>query len=305
MIPVVERHNGLLWYAFPYEGYEANDHVLYLGACPNQHIVPLFDYVLPRFGTSPFLVGANYIWGWEINRIARELVIASSGDAVGERCLPLGSIDVEHLIAEIRTARPDFVLCNLLGPSCYAFLKAYAALALEDPDFAPDRRPVVSCNLTEVDLAETGPAAIGHLTTSIYFDSLATPENQAFRVRAAARHGTARRLTSCFVSAYASVHVLAEAIREAGTDEPATVRAVAMSRRFATPLGALTFDAQTNHIAHRPHLARVVAGNVFEIIESAAEPVQPDPYLVRMQKSAARAPASSGERPRQRLRVVP
>ena len=75
MIPVVERHNGLLWYAFPYEGYEANDHVLYLGACPNQHIVPLFDYVLPRFGASPFLVGANYLWGWEINRIARELEI--------------------------------------------------------------------------------------------------------------------------------------------------------------------------------------------------------------------------------------
>jgi branched-chain amino acid transport system substrate-binding protein len=302
MIPVVERHNGLLWYAFPYEGYEANDHVLYLGACPNQHIVPLFDHVLPRFGTSPFLVGANYIWGWEINRIARELVVAAGGDVVGERCLPLGNVDVAHLIAEIRATRPDFVLCNLLGPSCYAFLRAYAALGLDDPDFAPERRPVVSCNLTEVDLAETGPAAIGHLTTSIYFDSLATPENQALRARAAMRHGSARRLTACFVAAYTSVHVLAEAIRDAGTDDPAAVRAVAMSRQFATPLGPLRLDAQTNHTAHRPHLGRAVAGNAFEVIDSAAEPVAPDPYLVRMQRQRG---SGAGERPRARLRVVP
>lgn len=303
MIPVVERHNALLWYAFLYEGYEANDHVLYLGACPNQHIVPLFDYVLPRFGASPFLVGANYLWGWEINRIARELVLGAGGKVAGERCLPLGSIEVDHLIDEIRATRPSFVLCNLLGPSCYAFLRAYAELGSEDPAFAPERRPVVSCNLTEADLAEVGSGVSGQLSTSIYFASLATPENRAFRARAAARHDPARSLDASFASTYAAVHVLAAAIRDAGTDDPAAVRTIVMSRRFEAPFGPLTFDSRTNHAAHRPHLARARADGSFEIIESAAEPVQPDPYLMRVSRRPAAA--ASPDSLRSRMRVVP
>ena len=41
--PVVEKHDGQLWYVCPYEGFEANENVIYTGACPNQHLVPLFE----------------------------------------------------------------------------------------------------------------------------------------------------------------------------------------------------------------------------------------------------------------------
>ena len=48
VIPLVEKHDALLWYVCPYEGFEANENVIYTGACPNQHLIPLFDYLLPR-----------------------------------------------------------------------------------------------------------------------------------------------------------------------------------------------------------------------------------------------------------------
>ncbi len=48
MIPALERQRALLWSPCPYEGFECNDHVVYLGACPNQPLLPLIDHVLDR-----------------------------------------------------------------------------------------------------------------------------------------------------------------------------------------------------------------------------------------------------------------
>ncbi|ODN70362.1 transporter substrate-binding domain-containing protein [Methylobrevis pamukkalensis] len=298
VIPVVERHGGLLWYAFPYEGFETSDHVLYFGACPNQHLLPLLDHVLPRHGSRPFLVGSNYIWGWEINRIARELIEAGGGAVRGERYLPLGAVDVIHLVEEIRQTRPDFVLSNLIGPSARAFVEAYADLGRSDPAFAPSRRPIVSCNMTEIDLEAMGPAAAGHLATAIYFDSLDTAENRQFKERLAARHGMERPVSSCLVSAYSAVKVLAAAVAEAGTDDPQAVRAVVTSRGFETPLGMVRVDPATQHAAVRPHLGRARADGGFDILQSADEAILADPYLVTVPRRASVA----GDRP---LKVVP
>lgn len=95
-------------------------------ACPNQQLLPLFSHVVPRFGADVFLLGSNYIWGWEMN-VARDLIADAGGDVHGERYLPLGEKEVTRLIEEIRATRPDFVFNNLIGSSSYAFLKAYAS----------------------------------------------------------------------------------------------------------------------------------------------------------------------------------
>jgi branched-chain amino acid transport system substrate-binding protein len=284
LIPVIERRSALLWYAFPYEGYESNDHVIYLGACPNQHIVPLLDHVVPLLGSRPFLVGSNYIWGWEIARIAGELVAAKGGQACGQRFIPLGSTDVAGTIAEIKQARPDFVLSNLLGPSASAFIEAYAELARAEPGFRPQIRPLVSCNLTEADLAGVGDAAIGHLATAVYFDTLDSPGAAALR-RAASRQRANRPLTSCFASSYAALMILADCIREAGTDQPDAVRSVATRRSFATPLGPIAIDPRNQHAALTPHIGRVVSGQRFEVVASAPEPLAPDPYLAMVNRA--------------------
>jgi hypothetical protein len=98
VIPLVEKHDGLLWYMCPYEGFEANDNVIYTGGCPNQHLIPLFEHLIPRFGRRPYLVGANYVWGWEMNRLARELIEEAGGEVLGERYLPLEETAVDRIV---------------------------------------------------------------------------------------------------------------------------------------------------------------------------------------------------------------
>jgi hypothetical protein len=159
VIPLVEKHDALLWYMCPYEGFEANENVIYVGGCPNQHLIPLFEHLIPRFGMRPYLVGANYVWGWEMSRLARELVHNAGGEVLGERYLPLEETDVGRIVSDIEQRRPSFVLNNLIGPSSYAFLEAMRVLGTRDPAFLPENCPVVSCDLMECELEDIAPGA--------------------------------------------------------------------------------------------------------------------------------------------------
>src|ERR1700734_3465442 len=212
VIPVIEKHDALLWYVCPYEGFEANPNVIYTGACPNQHLLPLFDHMMPAYGRRVYLTGANYIWGWEMNRLAREIVTEASGEIVGERCLPIGDPDVDRIVAEVATRRPNFILSNMLGPSNHAFLRAMRELGRRDPAFGPERCPVVSCDLTECELPEIGfGVADGQLAAASYFDSLDSIANRALKAQVATQFGSERRVSSYFATSYATVRLCVEA----------------------------------------------------------------------------------------------
>ena len=278
VIPVVEKHDGQLWYVCPYEGFEANECVIYTGACPNQHLVPLFEDLLPRHGGRVYLAGANYVWGWEMNRLAREIVTEAGGTIVGERCLPIEDTEVDRLVADVVERHPDFILNNLIGPSSYAFLRAMRAVADRDPRFSPQRCPIVSCDLTECELGEIGVGvADGHLATASYFDSLDTPENHVFKAAVASRFGAMRRISSFFATSYATVRLCIETVARCGTDDPPAVRHAVRGVGAASPIGPLSIDPRTNHASLPFHLGRI-AGDGFAILHSRAS-VAADPYL--------------------------
>ena len=297
VIPVIEKHDALLWYVCPYEGFEANPNVIYTGACPNQHLLPLFEHMIPAYGRRVYLTGANYIWGWEMNRLAREIVTEAGGEIVGERCLPIGDPDVDRIVAEVAARRPNFILSNMLGPSNHAFLRAMRELGRRDPAFRPERCPVVSCDLTECELPEIGfGVADGQLAAASYFDSLDTPANRALKAQVATRFGSERRVSSYFATGYATVRLCVEAVTRCGTDDPVKVRAALAGLEAPSPLGPLLVDPATNH-ANLPFLLGRISGADFVILQSRPAAVA-DPYLIR--KRTIAQPRSS----QPQLRVV-
>ncbi|MEX6507586.1 transporter substrate-binding protein [Jiella sp. M17.18] len=283
VIPVLEKTGATLWYACPYEGFEANEHVVYMHASPNQHLVPLFAHVLPRYGRNAYLVGSNYIWGWETNRVARDLVQDAGGQVLGERYLPLGDTDVSRLVAEIRAVRPSFVLNHLIGPSSYAFLAALGEMAKEDTAFAPERCPVLSCNLTEIELPAIGAAGEGQIAVGPWFLDAGEPWPwPAPSGLAAGAAPVPAEPSSFFVAAYSSVLVLADLLnhgQQAGAVAADAPLAFA-DRSFATPFGEIAIDPQTQHASLPVKIGRVRGGR-FEIVESSEGRVDPDPYLSR------------------------
>jgi branched-chain amino acid transport system substrate-binding protein len=285
VIPVLEKSGAQLWYPCAYEGFECSDNVVYVGACPNQNVVPLLNYILARYSSDPMFVGSNYIWGWEINRIARELVGRVGGTTVGERYIPLGDVDIAHIIDEIRQTRPGFILNTLIGPSSVAFFEAYHELGKSDPAFSPSSRPVVSCDWTEPEVASLGPAAIGHFNIAPYFQSLDTPHNKVFLAKLARFCPDSREISAFFAQAYASVHMIARGIAATGKNSTDAVLLHAVANDHDSPFGPVRIQRENNHAVLRALIGRASMDGGFEIVSETGTPIIPDPYLAHAESS--------------------
>ena len=262
VIPPVEKAGGALWFPCPYEGFEASDHVVYTHACPNQHLVPLMEWALPRYGRRAYLVGSNYIWGWESNRVARDLVVAAGGMVLGERYLSLGDTDVSRMIDELRATRPDFVLNSLIGPSSYEFLAALAQLRQQDAAF--ENVPVLTCNLTECELPALGAVAEGLVSVGPYFHGASEwpGGGQVFE-------------SSMEAAAHVAVRTLAALLAHRPGAETLSLQAL-----LDRPADALHgIDPATHHLTLPSLIAEAREGRFRVVAERAA--VHPDPYLSR------------------------
>ncbi|MFD1797301.1 transporter substrate-binding protein [Paracoccus aurantiacus] len=256
VLPVLERAGAALWYAVPYEGFEASAHVVYMHACPNQHLLPLLDWAMPRFGQRMHLVASNYIWGWEINRLAREVVTTRGGEITGERHLSLGETGVDGMVEEIAAIRPDFVMNSLIGPSQYAFV---AAMHERMPGV-----PILSCNLTECELPLMGAASDGLIAAGPYFH---TPGAAFESSHEAAGHAAIMEMARLFDAHPGSERLsLAELLSLDANEGP--------------------IDPQTHHTS-LPALIAQAEGGAFRVLHSL--PARPgDPYLTRPDRSQTR-----------------
>jgi urea transport system substrate-binding protein len=300
IIPIFEKLDGLLWYPSHYEGFETSDNVVYTGASPNQHIVPLVQHLLDRGDRTAFCVGSNYIWSWENNRILREALALAGGRVVAERYFAIGETEFGQVIDAILAARPDFVFNTLIGVSAYKFFQELRRACGERGIDQAREIPVASCSLAEPELEAIGPEAVdGHISSSVYFSSIDTARNRAFTQAYAARFPDGPTPSADTEAAYIAVHLLARALARAGTAEVAALRRAASEVAFEAPQGMVRLDETTLHAALTPRIGLSTAAARFAILAEAPAPLAPDPYLVR---SAPRiVPVSR----RPNLRVVP
>lgn len=279
VIPSLERLGGVLWYPTPYEGFESSDRVVYAHACPNQHLLPLLEHAFAAYGSRPYLIGSNYIWGWEMNRITREASVRRGANVFGERYVPIGSTDIARLVDEIAALKPDFVLNQLIGPSQYAFLEAIAQLRATDPAFRGTKCPILSCNMTEAELGAMGTAAEGVIAAGPWFRGMAPalPGNE----------GRDDFGSSFEAAAHASVMMLARLLTGAPDAET-----LSLPELLALPNSATVgISPRTHHVALPVTIAEVRNGAFVPIKTHAC--IEGDPYLTQ-----------STTRPKPMLRVV-
>jgi ABC-type branched-subunit amino acid transport system substrate-binding protein len=281
VLPLFEKHDGLLWYPSHYEGFESSDNIVYTGAAPNQHIVPLAEHLLRHCGTSAYCLGSNYIWAWENNKIMREAVLSAGGIVLAERYVPVGELDFDGIVREILDWRPSFIFNTLIGDSAYAFFRAIRRAASA---YGIDQRrtmPVASCSLAEPELVEIGvEAAAGHLSSSVYFESIDTSANRDFVRAYRSRFPEAGPTSADAEASYLAVQLLARAVRRAGTAEINAVRGALPHVAVEAPQGQVRIDRDNRHCYLTPRIGISTEGFGFDVIYEAPAPVKPDPYLV-------------------------
>lgn len=281
VLPFFEKYDGLLWYPSHYEGFESSEHVVYTGAAPNQHIVPLAEHMLRTFGRRAFCIGSNYIWAWENNKIMREAVLGAGGSVLAERYFPVGEVDFGAVIDQIFDSRPSFVFNTLIGLSAYEFFRAFRRAAMRRGLDQPKDIPVASCSLAEPELVEIGPDACdGHLSSSVYFESLDNPRNRAFVAAYRRRFPEAGPTSADAESSYLAVHLLARALRAAGSSDMLPTRAALAHIAIDAPQGSVHVDHRNRHCYLTPRIGVSNRAGGFDIIYEAPRPIRPDPYLV-------------------------
>jgi branched-chain amino acid transport system substrate-binding protein len=277
ILPAIERRNGLLWYPSLYEGFEYSPNVIYTGACPNQNSFPLAEYIVRKFGPRVYLIGSDYIYPRESNRIMRDLVESYAGQVAGEQYVAMEASDAEltRALEMIRLRSPDVVFSTIVGRTAQRFYRLYAQRG-----FDPARLPIASLTMAEGELREIGPEfCVGHLTAASYFGSLKSESNRRFKNAFAKAYGSDKPVSMWSASAYAQVKLFAKALAQAGSLDTQRLVDAALGLSLDAPEGPVQIDPDNNHVWLTPRIGLARGDGEFDIAWEGKGPIKPDPYL--------------------------
>ena len=231
VVPVVERYDNLLLYPVQYEGLESSPNVFYTGSAPNQQIIPAVRWTFGFLNRRRlFLVGSDYIFPRVANEIIRDQMTRIGGEVAGEMYIPSGSVEVKEVIAAIIAAKPELIINTINGDSNIAFFRS-----LRTAGITPERIPTLSFSIGENELRNLD--ITGDYAAWNYFQSIEGAENRRFVKSFRNRYGPQRVTSDPMEAAYLGVSMWAQAVTEAGTDEPPAVRAALRHQSYNGPGG--------------------------------------------------------------------
>ncbi|MBO4532527.1 MAG: urea ABC transporter substrate-binding protein [Treponema sp.] len=273
--PIVEDHYNLLWYPLQYEGMEASPNIMYMGAAPNQQIVPAIDYCFENFGKRFFLLGSDYVFPQTANRIIKAQLKELGGIVTGEEYVSLMHTDFEEIIEHIKLAKPDIIINTLNGDSNVSFFAQ-----LKEAGVTPESIPVMSFSIGESEIQNIGTAnCMGNYVTWTYFQTTETSANRKFIQSYKAKYGESAKIEDPVEAAYIAVYLWAAACEKAGTFEVEPIRIAAKGLSYIAPEGMVTIEGSNQHLNKTIRIGVIKADGQIEEIWSSAHQVRPDPYL--------------------------
>ena len=258
--PVVEAHDHLLLYPVQYEGLETSPAIVYLGAAPNQQILPAVDWAVHTLHKKRFfLIGSDYVFPRAANAIIKDHLKSLGGEVAGEKYIPLGSSSTDAAVAAIVQAKPDMILNTINGDSNITFFRDLRAAGVKSAT-----TPTLSFSISEQGLRSLGANVLaGDYSAYTYFQSLDTPENRDF-VRKFHDKYPQRAVTDPMETAYVGVKLWALAVKEAQSLDPKRIRRSILTQKVMGPGGEVRIDPDTQHAYRTPRIAQVQPGRPIQ-----------------------------------------
>ncbi|MFO0969621.1 MAG: urea ABC transporter substrate-binding protein [Gemmataceae bacterium] len=278
VLPVFEKNNGLLFYPVQYEGNEASLNVVYTGAAPNQQILPAVEWLMSKAGGEKkkfYLLGSDYVFPRTANLIIVKYLESKGLKPVAEQYTPLGHLDYQTVVQDIKAKEPDVIFSTINGDSNVNFYNELAAQGI-----TADKIPVVAVSVGEDELRGLDPAKVkGHLAAWNYFQSLKTPKNQEFVKKFQAKYGKDRVTDDPIAAAYCQVYLWKNAVEKAKSFEVDAVRKAMLAGdiAFDAPEGPVKVDPKNLHVYKAFRMGKIRDDKQFDIIYETP-PIEPDPY---------------------------
>ena len=278
VLPDIERSNALLCYPTFYEGFECSDNVLYFGSVPNQTNFVLSNYMLEKHGHRVYLIGSDYIFPRETNRLMRNILHENGAVVLGETYVPLDSprSEFDRILQQIRESDPDFIFSTVVGSDVERLYRAFAHSGLDAL-----RCPIASVTTTEAELKCLPDGCVtDHITAAPYFSTVETAENRHFVRSYREEFAEAGPVNMCAEASYNAMTHWAEGVQRANDVEPRAIIRALEDIQFSAPQGVISLDSSNNHHFLHSRIGRGRYDGQFDVVWESSTSVKPEPYLI-------------------------
>ena len=273
--PIFEEHFGLLWYPLQYEGIEASPNIMYMGAAPNQQVVPAIDYCVKNLGTRFYLLGNDYVFPRTANSIIKAQLKHLGAQCISEVYVPMHESDFNQIVKDIKKLKPDVIINTLNGSSNQSFFSQLKYSGIDADDI-----PVMSFSVSDSEIKTIGIDKLkGHYVAWNYFESTATAKNTRFVNAYKKEFGTNTAVGDPEEAAYIAVNLWAAACTRAGTFDVEPVRIAAKELSCIAPEGIVTIEGSNQHLNKITRIGRINEKGQIDELYASPEAVRPDPYL--------------------------
>ncbi len=292
VLPVFEELNGLLFYPVQYEGEESSRNIFYTGAAPNQQAIPAVEYLMGAEGGSVkrwVLAGTDYVYPRTTNKIL-EAFLKSKGVPAEDIMInytPFGHADWQTIVGDIKkfasAGKKTAVVSTINGDANVPFYKELANAGIKASDI-----PVVAFSVGEEELAGIDTKnLVGHLAAWNYFQSVKSPENDAFIKQWQTFIKNPKRVTNDPMEAtYTGFKMWTQAVQQAGTTDVNAVRQAMYGQKVKTPSG-LVEVMNTNHHLSKPVLIGEIQPDAqFSIVWQTKGAIKADAWSPFIPESA-------------------
>jgi urea transport system substrate-binding protein len=270
VLPVFEELNAILFYPVQYEGEESSRNVFYTGAAPNQQAIPAVDYLMNEEGVERWvLAGTDYVYPRTTNKIL-EAYLKAKGVAADDIMIsytPFGHSDWQTIVAEIKqfgsAGKKTAVVSTINGDANVPFYKELGNQGIKATDI-----PVVAFSVGEEELAglDTRPL-VGHLAAWNYFQSVDTPENQAFIDAWRGFIKNDKRTTNDPMEAHViGFNMWVKAVEKAGTTAPDAVIDAMVGVTVPNLSGGYSAMMPNHHITKPVLIGEIQADGQFDTV---------------------------------------
>jgi urea transport system substrate-binding protein len=271
--PIVEKHQNLLFYPLQYEGLESSPNIFYLGAAPNQQIIPGARWGFETFGRRIYLIGSNYVFPRIANLLIKDLIRTGDGVLLGEHYLALGQQDVSQVIQEIAELKPDLILNTLNGDSNQFLFAEMRKAGLQDT-------PMISFSVAEPELqAWKGGELTQHYGVWGFFQSLNDEQSRRFVAKYQQRYGKHQPVSDPMISAYLGFQLWARAVDFVQSTQPQEVNSAYLHNlSMPAPGFAVAVDRKNRHLWRPIRIGHVQPNGQYREVWSSYHLVRPTPW---------------------------
>jgi len=165
-------------------------------------------------GKKFYTLTADYIFGHDLAKAAKEFFDANGGQVVGDELIATDVTEFSPYLLKLRQAKPDIVCSNLAGNQVTNLIKQYAEFDLP--------WPIVGFNLNTADAWAAGEGNLSGTWPTVWHHDLDVPASKTFVANFTKKHGKPPE-NHAWIE-YVSLKIMAQAITETkGTDTEALI----------------------------------------------------------------------------------